>query len=425
MSFLKKLFGGTFEDHFAEGKRLFANQSFGPAKLSLDRAISKAKDANSAAAKEARALLSQCRRLLAEAKLVQADEAAASGDMEGAIALLQDAEEICEEDAVVEAVRERFKSFEAMDTRRLVEEVGRVDDDELLTIIAGTWTDDQADEYAALPEELRGALLADHDGRHEAAAEAFEQIIARADLKVAPRYLYFEAGKSLLGCKRYDDAVEMLDRFFAATKDDAASLETRLWAHDMKAAAFSATKRFDEAEKELLKATETAPENHTVFLNLGVYLRRLEKFEQSVRVLERSRELMGQMHPDFAVIRELGFTYLAMGKKDEAADCLGAVIEHQASRGEHSQFDPATAGALAALYEEKRDFQKAADLFRHLAVGFDTENYFIYNMQAARLLQLAKADRALVESYLARAREIAETDEETASLEALESAQPE
>lgn len=420
MSFFKKLFGGTFEDHFDEGKQLFSDQSFGPAKLSLDRALAKAKDADPAAVDEARALLFRCRRMLAEAKIVQADEAAASGDLEDAIALLRDAEEICDEDAVAEAVQERFKSFEEIDTRRLVEEVGHVDDDELLTIIAGTWSDEQAEEYASLPDELRAALLADHDGRHEEAAETFRQIIARSDLKIAPRYLYFETGKSLLSGKRYDEALEMLDMFFAAVKDDSASLETRLLAHDMKAAAFSATKRLEEAERELRKSTDAAPENHTVFLNLGVFLRGVEKLEQSVRVLERARELMGQMHPDFSVIRELGFTYLAMKRKDEAAECFGAVIEHQASRGEHTQFDPATAAASAALYEEKGDFQKAADLFRHLAVGFDTEHYFIYNLQAARLLRLAEADRTLVESCLARARAIAKTDEEIAALAALE-----
>ena len=420
MSFFKKLFGGTFEDHFAEGSKLFDAGSFGPAKLALERAIAKSRGADPSQTDKAREMAAGCKRALADAKLSEADEAARSGDLESAAALLHDATEICDDDAISETVRERLKDLEARDARSLVEEVDHIDDDELLTIIAGTWSDARADEYSVLPENLRDGLLADHDGRHEEAVAIFKEILARTDLEVEPCYLYFELGKALLLCKRFAESLEMLDTFFAKTADASDALETRLEAYDMKAASLGALERPEEAETALREAAKAAPESHVVFLKLGVYLRRLKKFDASVRALEKSRELMGQMHPDFSVIRELGFTYLAMDKKKEAADCLGAVIEHLASRGEHSAFDPVTAAALAALYEEQGDLQRAADLFRHLAVGYDTENYFTYNYQAARLLGLSGADRTLVERYLARARELAETEDQIEALDKLE-----
>ena len=420
MSFLKKLFGGTFEDHFAEGTKLFDAGSFGPAKLALERAIARSNGTEPSRVEKARERIGMCKRALADAKLIEAEAAARSGDIESAASLLHDAVEICDDEEIEEAVKDRLKALEAQDARSLLEEVDHIGDDELLTIIAGTWCDARAEEYAVLPENLRDGLLADHDGRHEEAAEIFKGILAQTDLETEACYLYFELAKAELACKRYLESLAILDVFFSRTEDASDALETRLEAYDMKAAALAALDRMDEAEEALRDAAREAPGSHVVFLKLGVYLRGQKKLDASVRALEKSRELMGQMHPDFSVIRELGFTYLAMEKKKDAADCLGAVIEHLASRGEHSEFDPMTATALASLYEDRGDHQLAADLFRHLAVGYDTENYFTYNYHAARLLRLSGAEQILVDRYLARARELAGSDEQTAAIDKLE-----
>jgi tetratricopeptide (TPR) repeat protein len=420
MSFFSKLFGGTFEDRFNEGKRLFEEKKYGQAKLCLEHALCKTKGAAPQSVEEARTMTAECRRQLATAKIAEADTAVSSGDLEGAFYLLKDAEDICDEDAIADAVHKRLKSFESADTRSLQQEVNHIEDDEMLTIIGGTWTEDQAQEYAAMPEELRRALLADHDGRHEEAAQILKKIIERSDLEKKPKYLYFELGKVLLACEQFGPAIEMLDTFIDASKDDDRSLATRLVAYDIKADAMCALERFDEAEETFRAAAKAAPENHEVFRKLGVYLRGRKKFDSSIRALERARDLMGQMHPDFAVIREMGFTYLAMEKKDDALECFASVIEHLASKGEHTQFDPVAAVTLAGLYEERNELQKAADLFRHLAVGYDTANHFNYNMHAARLLKRSNANRELVERYLIRARELAETDEQNEAIDKLE-----
>ncbi len=420
MSFFSKLFGGTFEDKFNEGKRLFEEKKFGPAKLSLDHALSKAKGADPNRIEEARFMTAMCKRELARAKIAEADQAVSAGDMERAFCLFKDVEEICDDEEIADEVQKRLKSFERADTRSLREEVNHIDDDEMLTIIGGTWTEDQAREYAAMPDELRPALLADHDGRHEEAAEILKKILKRSDLGTKPKYLYFELGKVLLACEQYGGAIEMLDSFIEVSKDDEHALSTRLIAYDIKADALFALERFDDAEETLRAAADDAPDKHTVFLKLGVFLRNRNKLDSSLRALERARELMGQMHPDFAVIREMGFTYLAMEKRDDARECFASVIEHLASKGEHTQFDPVCAVTLAALYEERNELQKAADLFRHLAVGYDTANHFNYNLQAARLLNLSNGEPELVERYLTRARELAETDEQHEAVDKLE-----
>ncbi len=424
MSFLKAIFGKTFDEYLAEGKHLFAEGRYGLAKLSLDRALDKSKGVDASAIEAIKTMILDCKRHLATAKIAEADEAAQSHDMESATKLLQDALEICDETSISTKVTERIKQYEAMDARRLVEEEDQIDDDELLTIIAGTWSDDQAEEYSKLPEEFHDALLADHDGKHDEAAEIFKTIIAQKNLSIELKYLYFETGKALTAASKNLEALEMFDLFFAASNKTGASSEIILAAHDMKAEALAATERWEEAEEELRKAAKDAPSNHRVFLKLGVFLRNRKKPEQSLKMLEKARELMGQMHPDFSVIRELGFTYLVMEKKDEAAECFSSIIEHLASKGEHSQFDPITAVTLASLQEEKGQYQKAADLYRHLAVGYDTANYFVYNYQAAKLLMKAKADSALIDKYLARARETANTEDNLALLENLEQDEP-
>lgn len=419
MSFFRKLLGGSFADHFAEGNRLFDAGSFGSAKLRFEKALSRAKGEAPDTIARAEERLSQCKRSLADGKIEAADQAAHAGALQDALRLLHDADEICDDPAVVDAVQERLRSYEAMEVRSLVEEVDQIDDDELLTIIAGTWSDARAAEYASMPEELRVGLLADHDGRHDEAVDIYKGIISRPNLAVPPRFLFLETAKALLSCERFAEALEMTESYFKTGGDGDDSLDGTLAAFEMKAAALTAMDRFDEAEEAFRSAARAAPSNHTAFLKLGVFLRGQNKLEQSLRMLERSQALMGQMQPDFAVIRELGFTYLAMGKKKEAADCFGGVIEHLAARGEHSEFDPIATPALASIYEERNEFQKAADLFRHLSVGHDTAKYFVYNIEAARLLRLAGAEAALVDKYLDRARELAETDAETAMLEAI------
>ena len=416
MSLFGNLFGKSFDALEAEGKTLYARKQYGQAKLSLDKALSKSKGVDRTRIDSLKEMVDVCKRALAEERLSSADRLAAGGETEDAVALLSDALEIFDHPDIEDAVQERLKRYEAADTRRLVEAVDEIDDDELLTIIAGTWTDPQAEEYAAMPEALRDALLLGHDEKFEASIEIISELIERSDLPVRPKYLFLELGKLYLQAEKPTEAVQALDMFIERVKADHDADESILTASDMRAAAFIRLEQYDDAEAALKDSCRLAPENHRVFRELGVFLRSQKKFEASIKALEKAQELMGQMHPDITVIRELGFTYLAMEQKEKAIACLKGVIEHFASKGEHSQFDPQTTVALAALLEEKKAYNEAADLYRHLCVGYDTSHHFLYNLQAARLLDLAGEDGELVARYLTRARELAETEAEKEQL---------
>ncbi|MCP4675255.1 MAG: tetratricopeptide repeat protein [Deltaproteobacteria bacterium] len=413
MSFFKKLMGGTFESNRDDGQAFFEERRYGEARLAFEKALGKSKDTSPDQISAVKKKVNTCRLELARAQIAAADLEAADGDVETAIALLREAREICRDDEILAIIQERHEQYESEDARRLVGEAEEISEEDLLAVIAGTWTDSQADEYAALPDEFREALLLAHDRDFERARELLEGIVDRADLPVTPCFLWLEIGKVRLGAEDEAGAVEALDKFIDTAPDDEDDLGVVVAAYNLIAIILARLERFDEAKEALVEMTHLAPEDHNVFLALGVYLRDRKEYDGAVNALTRAVELMGQMQPDFRVIRELGFTYLAQGRKQEAMESLGAVIEHLASRGEHSQFDPEAAVALAKLHEETGDTMQAADIYRHLAVGYDTANHFIYNLEAARLLKLAGGDTSLIERYLARASELAENDEHT------------
>ncbi|MDD5305794.1 MAG: hypothetical protein PHU25_00595 [Deltaproteobacteria bacterium] len=425
MSFFKNLFGGTFEDNRKEADSFFVEGRLGEAKLAYERALAKARDASQADADAVRARIGECRSRLAKAKIAEAERLAADGDLDLALASLAEVREILDTPETRAEVEERRKKIEAMKARNLLGEIDELSEDELIAVLAGAWTEGQADEYAAMPEPFREALLTAHDGDHARAAALIRGVLDAPELEVEPRYAWFELGQELVAAGEHEKAVEALDQFLGSfeeeEEEDESELEVELEikACALKARALAALERFDDAKEEILKTTRLAPTDYSVYLNYGVFLRGRKEHERSVVALERAIELMGQLRPDFRVVRELGFTYAAMGLKQEAIRTLASVLEHQASQGEHDQFDPEAGVVLARLHEEAGAFNDAADIHRHLATGYDTARHFLYNLESARLLGLAKAEPALVDRYLARAAEIAENDEQRAMVEAL------
>jgi tetratricopeptide (TPR) repeat protein len=425
MSFFKKLLGGTFETNREEGNVLFEERGFGEARLAYERALAKAggkQPASAEAVAEVEQRVKTCRLEMARSRLAEADALIREGDAPGAGECLEDALAICDAPEIAEQVTERKQRYEAEEARRLVGEIEEMTEDELLAVIAGTWSEAQADEYAQLPDAFREALLAGHDQDHERAVELIEAVIDAPDLSLRPRYAHAELGRQLSAAGRHEQALEAFDRFIGAVEGDDEARDVVVGVLTAQGRILLVLERPDDAEEQLLEATRVAPDSHAALLNLGMFLRTRGEYERSLAALRTAAELMGQMHPDFRVIREMGFTYLAMGRKREAEETLSAVIEHHASRGTHDQFDPAAATVLAKLFEDKGDFKGASDIFRHLAAGYDSANHFSYNLQAARLLGLGGADAELVERYLTRAAELAETDAELALLDQRRSA---
>lgn len=420
MSFFKKLFGGTFESNRDEGDTLFAEGSWGEALLAYERALDKARGTpqdDSPESEAVRGRLRTCRLELARARLAEADTLVEEGELQRALESLEEAADICSVPEIAEAIAERKQRYEAEEARRLIGGEEEMSEDELLAVIAGTWNEDQADEYAELPDAFREALLARHDQDLDRAIELFEQALGAPDLPLEPCYAHVELATTLAAAGRSEEALEAFDRFLEVAADDEDATEVVTAALTAKAQALLELKRPAEAEEQLQEATRTAPESHVAYLNLGMFLRARGDHERSLAALRTAAELMGQMHPDFRVIREMGLTYLALGRKKEAEDTLYAVVEHYASRGIHEQLDPLAAVALAKLYEEQNEPLKASDLYRHLAQGYDVANHFAYNLEAARLLGAGGAEPALVERYLTRAAELVR---DAADLERLE-----
>jgi len=426
MSFFTKLLGGTFESNRDEGDEHLAEGRLGEAKMAYERAVRKADKTEGGAVQAVRDKIERCRLDLAHKRIAEADALAESGEMENARDRLKDAIEICDTPEIAGAVEARRKRYEADIARDLVSDAHEMTEDELIAVIAGTWTDAQADEYAALPDCFRDAVLAGHDGDHANAVLLIERALAESDTaseeKPEHYYAHLELGLAKARAGLYESAIETLGRFVDESDGDEEAAEKRVTALAALSRIHAKGERFDEAEQALVEATRTLPANHTVWAGLGIFRRERKKFEEAIAALDKAAVLMGSMRPDFSVVRELGITYIEMGRPAEAEEHLFAVIEHSASLGEHEQIDPLAAIPLAKIYEEKGQLDKAASLYRHLAVGHDVTNHFAYNVEAARLLGACGEARELVQRYVARAEELAKSDAEAAVLEKLRAA---
>ena len=422
MSLFTKLMGGTFESNRDEGDEHFAAGRLGEAKLAYERALRKADKVEGPAVQAARDRIAACRLGLARSRVAEADALVEVGDIELAGEKLADAVEICDAPEIAQAVEERKKRYQASIARMLSDEEGEMSEEELIAVIAGTWTDAQADEYAELPDCFRDAVLVAHDGDHAKAVELMERAIADSDLALEEGeepdhyYVYFDLGLEKARAGLEEAAIADLRRFADESEGDEDAAEKRVQALTALSRVLARRERLEEAEAALVEATETMPKSHEVWTSLGVHLRARGKFDESIRALDRAVEVMGQLNPSFDVVRELGLTYLAAGSTAEAENSLFAVIEHAASQSAHEEMDPLAAVPLAKLYEGKGELDKAANLYRHLAVGHDLANHLVYNVEAARLLHASGAERELVLRYFARGEELARTEDERAVL---------
>ncbi|HUT76613.1 MAG TPA: tetratricopeptide repeat protein [Polyangia bacterium] len=425
MSFFSSLMGGTFADNRVEGDRLRARGSLGEARMAYERALRKGKGVPEADLAAVRGVVAACRLELARRRLAEADGLAEAGEVDEAREILDELRDLCEAEEILAAVAERRTRYEAESARQMVDDAREMTEEELLAVIAGTWTEAQADEYAELPEEFVRALVASHDGEHARAAEMIRAVLESADLPIEPRHAWFELGRELAAAGDDPGAVAALERMLGTgdgAVDEELDGEVTVAALTQLAQCLARIGKRPEAIAALERSTRTDPESHLPLLNLGIFLRSgpgeraPSDLERALGVLERAVTLMGQLHPDFRVVRELGLTLLELGREDEAEQTLYAVVEHEASRGTHDQFDPLAAVPLARLYEKRGKLELAADIWRHLAVGHDVRNHFAYNREAARLLLAAGGDRALAGRYLSRAEELARTDEERAAV---------
>ncbi|MBN2527530.1 MAG: hypothetical protein JXR76_14140 [Deltaproteobacteria bacterium] len=408
MSFFKWISGGSFADLRKEGDDLYKQENYGEARLVFQKALKKSKDANEKELQAVRERVADCSRQLANQRIESARTFFRSGDIEHAYELLDDALQISDSEEVHRVVQAYRAEFDAEVKKDEAESNPEMSEEELIAVIAGSWSAGMASEFAGFPESFYHAQIAAHEGKVPEAIERLKALSSEVDLSGA-QYYYLELGRLQFEIDQLDDAEASLQRFLAQTEGDE-EVEERWVAHHLLATMYAKNDNYKAAETEFMNAYRAAPNNHVPLLHFGVFLRDRGELERSKRTLENAMDMMVAMHPDMRVVRELGLTHLAMGARIEAMDFLKSVLDHCCQTVGHEQYDPDAAVPLAKLYEEDGRLRDASDIYRHLANGYDNENMFVYNTEAARLLKAQNADDKLVVEYLKSAEHFVQND---------------
>ena len=387
MSFLKRIFGGkSFDELREEAERQLADERFGEAKLTYEKALDRGKDAPEEARAAVRARIDECCDAIAKRRIAAGKQHVADGELELAREELEGAVDTAVSEDVIGEARRLLDDMERKDAVERAEEV-EVTAEEKLAVLAGSWEDDQAEEYAGYGEPLDDALVAMHDEKHEEARETLEALLESAE---APRYLWLEVGRARLLTSDLDGGEKAL-RVFLETLDEGEGGDARLSAH--RELAELCDERGDEegALAELEAAVEELPEDPRPLIAMGHYLRTRGHPKEAVQVLETALDVMGESRPEWRVLQELGLACAAAGDEERAIQLLESVLSLLVARN-HYDYPPETAVALARLHEKHGKPERAADLYRSLTRGSDRRNHLAYHLEAARVLSSLDLD---------------------------------
>jgi len=440
MSFIKNLLGlKGWEELENEAQALFEQGQFGAAKLAFERAADKMPPNKELAGTRIQSRIDECYDGLAQARVTIGLGHLEAGAEDLARTEFLGAVEVSVTDEVREEAQAALDKMDRDDAQRVVEEHDvEPTDEERLALLAGSWDEAQSLEYDRCDERLPEALLAYLDGSFGDSIAILEALIAEAEF---PRFLYLELGRARLALalsepssdpdggptSGSDDEPEQSEELLSAAEADLRMFlseleagdgeDARLGAHIMLAHIADARDDEEAAMEEYSAAADAMPSDSRVFLEMGRYFRGKGYDEEALPILESARDLMSVERPDWRVLHELGVVQRALGKNEDAIASLEGVI---AIFAEHRflDFPPATARALAELHEEDGRLDRAADLYRSLAEGSDTDNHYLYYREAARLLR----DLGILDdshSFAQRAAGLAQTDEERTAVEAL------
>jgi tetratricopeptide (TPR) repeat protein len=416
MSFWKKILGGDFASHRATGDEHFQGGRFGEAKLAYDRALDKARNEPAEAVEAVRERVRACRRALAEGHAQRVATCIEQDDPEAAIEALESAIEVSDDPEAKDRYRRRIDELHAQEARTGAEVPGEASEEDRYEVLSADWEEEQLDEYDGYGEAFRHAYLSLHENPSDesatAALAAFREMAEKAGARA--RFVYLEIGRAELRLGRRDEGIASLRTFLDRLPEELGET-SRVHAHFALADAYLEAKDEGAAERELVAATEAAPDLTAGHLRLGQFLRLRGRCQEAVSPLEEAARTMGEVRPDVRVLREIGLNQIGLGDENAAMDTLDGVVQLQATQ-DNLDLDPPSAVALAALYEKRGDPGRAADLYRHLARGSDIENHFQYHRQAARLLAAA-GNRKQAHEYVVKARELAPDDEARRSLD--------
>jgi tetratricopeptide (TPR) repeat protein len=387
----------------AEADTLFAEQRFGDAKLAYDRAAERAhKDKHPAhVALEARA--SECCDQLALKRAHEAEELHESGQDELAREELRHALDTARSASAQEQVREVARRLEGKEAVAEAQEAAPLSDEEHLMLITSSWEPLQAAELESYGEPLLEAALAIERGDGEAAARGLQALLQGAP---SASYLWLELGRAqlaraALGASSTDEALaahgkaarleeaEQALRTFLTRIGPEEGGAARLLAHRELARIAHERDDREAAIAELEAAAEALSDDPRPLLDLGNYLRLIDRPRESVEVLELCAAAFGDNEVEWPVTMELGLACAAAGDEPRATRLLEGVLEALLAKG-HADLPPAAVVALAKLHEGVHNAARAADLYRTLTRGSDVDNHARYHLEAARLLDVLK-----------------------------------
>lgn len=366
-----------------EAERLFTSGELGEAKLAYDKLAERAAKTQPELSARAEARAIECCDKLALARADEARRLFADGQEELARSELSHALETARSPEAQARVREQAQQFEQSQAVQQAEEAAPLSDEERLVLIAGSWEPAQAEELERYGAPLEQALLA---LEHGAAERALALLLQLRESAKEPSYLWLELARAHLALGALDDAESALRTFITRIAADEGG-DARLLAH--RELARIAHERGDQeaAIAELEACAEALVDDPRPYLDLGNYLRVIERPREAIEVLDMCVGLFGDNTVEWPVTMELGLACAAGGEEERAIRLLESVLETLLAGGQRD-LPPMAVVALAQLHEKAGKVSRAADLFRTLTGGSDVANHAHYHEEAARLLDV-------------------------------------
>jgi len=381
VSLLKRLFGGkSFEELCAEADGLRESDQLGQAKLAYERALDRAKGVPEAERQRVQERIDECLDGIARGRIEQAREHGEAGELDLAREELEGAIVTAVSEDVIGEARRLIDGMEAEDAVTRASEDVELSDEEKIAALAGSWEEEQDEEYAGYDDDFYEALVAFYDERYEDAHPLLESTLEKAE---EPRYLWLEVGRARLLTGDTEGGEKAL-RTFLELLEEGEGGDARQTAHRELASLLDERDDEDGALAELQAAVEELPEDPRPYFTMGAYLRRKGHSTEAVEVLEAAME-MWEGQPSWRLQQELGMALADAGEDDRAIEQLEALVATFVARRQYD-FPPEATVTLARLHEKAGKAERAADLYRSLTRGSDRRNHLGYHLEAARLL---------------------------------------
>ncbi|MCA9532638.1 MAG: tetratricopeptide repeat protein [Myxococcales bacterium] len=379
MSFLRKLFGGDPDTHRRNADALFERGSFGEAKLAYEKARDALPDHRRAEREPLTERIDACRDGIARVRLEQGRAYRAQGELELAAEELRGALEVAASPDIAETAQTVLDDLDRVQVQQANRKV-TLTRDERIAILAGSWYEEQASEYAEYGDEFFDALLALDDERFDAARDGFASVLASAE---APVYVILEHAKACTLAGDSEAAVAGYQRFLDALPEGGGG-DRRLGAHLQIGALHSLGGDQEAALDAFQRAVEDFPDDYRPYFALGQQLRLAQAPAEALEVLELALD-RGGSSPDWSLLEEIGLTCAGLDQGARATELLEDVLKRFVDRGD-AFVPPRTSWALAALYERQGRLDRAADVWRMLADGGPEHDRARAHGEAGRLL---------------------------------------